>query len=291
MLPNLIQELNKQHVIANAPIKVVTHFGAISVLDCGNGPGRYASSQAMQTAMNHAQSFGVGVCLAKNTTHWGRAHAYAAQAAIAGLVGICTTNAMPTMAIGGAKKPVIGNNPLAIGIPGVETNKPIVLDMAMSQAAVGKVNTWLREGKEIPANWGIDAQGNPTNNARDILAGAVLPIGEHKGAGLALMLELLTAALAGAAFTQEILAQDKSGLDRNSTKLFIALNPQAFIAPELFHEKVADFLQYLSHTAAPFHYPGERGWATKEKSLREGVALHVDIVEQLASIDVILQSR
>lgn len=289
MLPNLIHELSKQLVVANAPIKILTQFGAISVVDCGNGPGRYSSSQAMQMAMNHAQSFGVGVCLAKNTTHWGRAHAYAAQAATAGVIGICTTNAMPTMAIAGAKKPVIGNNPLAIGMPGVENDKPIVLDIAMSQAAVGKVGTWLREGKEVPANWGIDAKGNPTNNARDILAGAVLPIGEHKGAGLALMMELLTAALAGAAFTQELFAQDKSGLDRNATKLFIALNPQAFIAPELFHERVADFLQYLSQSAAPFYYPGERGWATKEKNLREGVAIHVDIVKQLASVEVILQ--
>src|SRR3954471_12015276 len=146
----------------------------------------------------------------------------------------------------GRKKKVIGNNPLAIGIPGVEADKPVALDMAMSQAAVGKVSTWLREGKNLPPNWGIDAKGNPSNNAQDILAGAVLPMGEHKGAGLALMMELLTAALAGAAFTQELFARDQSGIDANATKIFIALNVAAFIEPALFQSRVTDFLNYLS---------------------------------------------
>ncbi|MET0355723.1 MAG: Ldh family oxidoreductase, partial [Cellvibrio sp.] len=208
MLPGLIKALDEGRVAKAPDFKTTRNLGAICVIDFNNGPGRFAAATAMQAAVDRAKEFGVGVCLAKNTTHWGRAHAYATRAAQAGFIGICTTNAMPTMAIWGAKTRVIGNNPLAIGIPGVEVNKPVVLDMAMSQAAVGKVTTWLREGRNVPGNWGIDKDGNPSGNAQDILAGAVLPMGEHKGAGLALMMELLTAALAGAAFTQEIYARD-----------------------------------------------------------------------------------
>jgi LDH2 family malate/lactate/ureidoglycolate dehydrogenase len=243
----------------------------------------------MQAAVDRAKEFGVGVCLAKNTTHWGRAHAYASRAAQAGFMGICTTNAMPTMATWGAKKRVIGNNPLAIGIPGIEVDKPVVLDMAMSQAAVGKVSTWLREGKNVPANWGIDAEGNPSNNAQDILGGAVLPMGEHKGAGLALMMELLTAALAGAAFTQELFARDQSGIDANATKIFIALNVSAFIEPELFQSRVNDFLKYLSQEARSFQYPGERGWDARTKNLKAGVPLHEEIVSQLEGAGIQLK--
>jgi LDH2 family malate/lactate/ureidoglycolate dehydrogenase len=181
---------------------------------------------------------------------------------------------------------VIGNNPLAIGIPGVTVGRPLVLDMAMSQAAVGKVSTWLREGKNVPGNWGVDAEGNPSNNAQDILAGAVLPMGEHKGAGLALMMELLTAALAGAAFTQEIFSRDQSGIDADSTKIFIALNVEAFIEPELFQRRVADFLTYLDQEASPFQYPGERGWDARDRNLNQGVPLHHEIVEQLNRVGI-----
>lgn len=286
MLPGLIAALEEGRVAPAPPLNIVRELGAICVLDCGNGPGRYASVQAMEAACTGAAQFGVGVCLARNTTHWGRAHAYASRAAQTGYIGICTTNAMPTMAIWGAKKKVIGNNPIAIGIPGVERDRPIVLDMAMSQAAVGKVTTWLREGRELPSNWGIDAQGNPSSDANAILAGAVSPMGEHKGAGLALMMELLTAALAGAAFTQELYARDQSGMDAQSSKIFIALNVEAFIEPSLFQGRVRDFLQYLEKEAAPFQYPGERGWQSRDRNLRRGVPLHPEIVAQLASVGV-----
>lgn len=286
MLPGLLKALKENRVTKTPQIKIVRELGAICILDCDNGPGRYASVIAMQAAVARAREFGVGICLAKNTTHWGRAHAYASRAALDGCIGICTTNAIPTMAVWGAKKAVIGNNPLAIGIPGLNADEPLVLDMAMSQAAVGKVGTWLREGKPLPESWGIDADGDPTSDATAILKGAVLPMGEHKGAGLAVMFELLTAALAGAAFSNEIFTRDHSGADPNATKIFIALNVEAFIEPENFQQGVAKLLNYLAHEAAPFQYPGERGWRAKQKNIAEGVPLHAEIIAQLASVGI-----
>lgn len=288
MLPGLLTALADGRVRASPTFSIERELGAICVLNCDNGPGRYAAQQAMEHAKHRARDFGVGVCLAKKTTHWGRAHAYASRAAQEGFIGICTTNAIPSMAIAGAKKAVIGNNPLAIGIPGINASEPIVLDMAMSQAAVGKVGTWLREGKALPQNWGIDNQGNPTNDAAAILSGAVLPMGEHKGAGLAVMIELLTAALAGAAFTQQLLAGDQSGIDPNSTKIFIALNVNAFIELHVFKQRVRFFLDYLKNEATPFNYPGERGWQVRQLNLLDGVPIHADIVAQLKSVGVTL---
>jgi len=286
MLPGLLRALAESRVTPVPQFLTQRDLGAICVLDCNNGPGRYASARAMEAAVERARHFGVGVCLAKNTTHWGRAHAYASRAAQTGFIGICTTNAFPTMAIGGAKTRVIGNNPLAIGIPGAISTEPLVLDMAMSQAAVGKVTTWLREGKSAPGNWGIDAEGNPTSDTAEILKGAVIPMGEHKGAGLAVMLELMTAALAGAAFTHEILARDASGIDSSAGKIFIALNVDAFIERPQFDERVNDFLAYLKKEAAPFHYPGERGWQARDRNLIDGVPLHAEIVGQLAAVGI-----
>lgn len=288
MLPGLLAALADGRVKAAPTFSVERELGAICVLNCDNGPGRYAAQQAMEQAKSRARDFGVGVCLAKKTTHWGRAHAYASRAAQDGFIGICTTNAIPSMAIAGAKRAVIGNNPLAIGIPGINAGEPIVLDMAMSQAAVGKVGTWLREGKTLPENWGIDNQGKPTNDATAILSGAVLPMGEHKGAGLAVMIELLTAALAGAAFTQQLLAGDQSGIDPNSTKIFIALNVNAFIELHVFKQRVRFFLDYLKNEATPFNYPGERGWQVRQLNLLDGVPIHTDIVAQLKSVGLSL---
>lgn len=286
MLPALLKALGEGRVTPTPEFNMICELGAICVLDCDNGPGRYASATAMQIATDRAREFGVGVCLAKNTTHWGRAHAYASRAALAGFIGICTTNAVPTMAVWGAKKAVIGNNPLAIGIPAVNADEPLVLDIAMSQAAVGKVATWLREGKSLPDNWGLDERGNPSTDASAILKGAVLPMGEHKGAGLALMFEALTAALAGAAFSNEILARDSSGVDPRASKIFIALNPEAFIERTDFQQRISELLKYFTEQAAPFQYPGERGWRAKRQNIEAGVPLHRDIVEQLSSVGI-----
>ena len=286
MLPGLLKALADRRVTLHPKITVQREFGAIKVIDYDNGPGRYAAQHAMQQAIELATHFGVGVCLTKNTTHWGRAHAYANRAAQVGFIGICTTNAMPTMAIGGATRSVIGNNPLAIGIPGANPEEPAVLDMAMSQAAVGKVSTWLREGKSLPANWGLDKNGQATSDAREILQGAVLPMGEHKGAGLAVMFELLTAALAGAAFTQHIGQKDMSGIDADASKIFIALNVNVFINLDEFRQHTASFIHYLKTEAAPFAYPGERGWQAAKQQQHEGVSLHAEIIAQLDAVGV-----
>ena len=289
MLPGLLNALRDGRAKAAPQISVIREFGATCMIDGDNGPGRYVASRAMDAAIQRARQYGVGVCLARNTTHWGRAHAYASMAAKLGLVGICTTNGMPCMAVWGAKGRVIGNNPLAIGIPRSQADAPVVLDMAMSQAAVGKVGTWLREGRAIPQGWGMDPEGKPSNDPQAILAGAVIPFGGHKGAGLALMIELLTAALAGGLFGNEIEAGDRSGLDPQSCKLFIAINPEVFGGSEVFTSRVSDFLTYLNGSASdtsPFTFPGERGWKERDVNLSKGVPLHAEIVKQLADAGI-----
>ncbi|GAB2894499.1 Ldh family oxidoreductase [Uliginosibacterium flavum] len=288
MLPPLLTALKDGRVTATPNIHFKREFGATSLLDGDNGPGRSSSCRAMDDAVARARQFGIGACLALRTTHWGRAHAYASRAAKQGMVGICSTNAMPTMAVWGGKGKIIGNNPLAIAIPRAEVDAPLVLDMAMSQAAVGKVGTWLREGHEVPQGWGLDAEGKPSTDAKAILGGAVLPFGGHKGAGLALMMELLTAALAGGAFGNEIIAGDRSGLDPDACKLFIALNPEAFGGLDVLTQRVADYLGYLGEVAAPFTWPGERGWAERDANLVQGVPLHAEIVAQLAGVGVLV---
>lgn len=292
MLPGLLAGLKDGRVKSAPNIQFKREFGATSLMDGDNGPGRTISCRAMDDAMRRARQFGIGACLTLRVSHWGRAHAYAYRAARQGLVGICVTNAISSMAAWGATGKVIGNNPLAVGVPRQDPERPLVLDMAMSQAAVGKVGTWLREGKELPQGWGLDANGKPSNDAKAILdGGAVLPFGGHKGAGLALIIELITAALAGGSFGNEIMSGDQTGLDSDSCKLFIALDPAAFGGQEVMTQRVNDYLAYLNRVASatvPFTWPGERGWAERDLNLIQGVPLHAEIVAQLAAAGVIL---
>lgn len=285
IVPNLLKGFREGQVTAAPRWRTVRDHAAICVIDGDHGPGRYISFKAMEQAIDRARKFGIGACLATRTSHWGRAHAYASRAAQAGMIGICLTNAKTSMAGWGALKPVIGNNPLAIGLPGLKPDEPIVLDMAMSQAAVGKVSTWLREGKALPDNWGIDAEGQPTSDAAAILKGAVLPMGGHKGAGLSLMIQMMTAALAGGLLDHELGEHDPAGLDAESSKLFIALDISAFIAPEVFHQRINSLLPWLNEHASSenehFQWPGERGWREAAMNRELGVPLHADIVAQL----------
>ena len=292
MLNGLIRGIQDGRVMPNPQIKIIRERPSACVLDGDNGPGRFVSVQAMQHAVERAQRAGIGACLATRVTHWGRAHAYACRAAQAGMIGICTTNAIPNMLAWGSSVPLLGNNPLAIAVPRGRGHEPIVLDMAMSQAAVGKIGTYLREGKKIPTNWGLDAAGQPSDDPAVILEGRrILAFGEHKGVGLALIMELLTGALSGGFLSHETKRADPTGLDPGSSKLFLALDVSAFVDMERFSQRVEDLIAWL-HQAEPgltITLPGERGWQARERHLAEGIPVHAEIVEQLKTIGVHLE--
>jgi len=292
MLPGLIQAIHEGRANPEPRLNLLREHAAICVLDGDNGPGRYVATQAMHHAIERAKQFGVGVCLARRTTHWGRAYAYAFQAARAGMIGLCTTNALPNMVAWGSSRPLLGNNPLAIGIPR-EKQPPLVLDIALSQAAVGKVGTYLREGKKVPLGWGLDSSGQPTDDPAAIVASRrFLPMGEHKGIGLALMMELLTGALSGGLLSFEIVRADPSGLDPGASKLFLALDVEAFTNREHFMQRVEELLDWLKAEADPgtvITLPGERGWQTRERYLAEGIPIHPEIAQQLQAIGVSLE--
>jgi len=291
-LPLLVKGLRDGRANPNPQITVVRDHAATCLLDGDRGPGRYVAVQGMAHAVTRARSFGVGLCVVTRVTHWGRAHAFAYRAALAGMIGICTTNAVPNMTGWGSSRPVLGNNPLAIGVPRGAGRDPLVLDFAMSQAALGKIGAYLREGKAAPAGWGLDAAGQPTSDPAAILAsGLVLPMGEHKGAGLALMMEIFTGVLSGGLLSHEVVQADPSGLDGDGSKFFLAVDIARFIAPERFAERVEDLLSFVGagvDDEQAFLTPGERGWQARDRNLIEGAPIHPQIVEQLAGIGMIL---
>jgi len=289
MLPRLIVGLRERRANPDPKIRVVRAAAAVCVLDGDRGPGRYVGVQGMRAAMERARQCGVGACLMTGTTHWGRAHAYACLAAAEGFIGLCTTNAIPNMLIPGASRPTLGNNPLAIAAPRGSGQPPLVLDIAMSQAALGRVATAQREGQAVPPTWGLDADGRPTGDPAAILASQnLLPMGGHKGAGLALMMEILTAALGGSLLSHEVFDADTSGLDAGGSKLFVAIDPGAFGGRERFEARVEDLVAHVRAGASGPEalLPGERGWRTRAEYERAGIPVHPDVIAALEGVGV-----
>lgn len=289
MLPGLVAALSAGRVRAEPDVRLLRARGATCIMDGDLGPGRYASVMAMDYALERARAHGIGVCVAANMVHWGRAHAYAERAARTGMFGLCATNAMTNMLAFGSASPLLGNNPLAIGVPRRGGAAPVVLDMALSQAALGKVTTYRREGREVPEGWGLDAEGRPSTDAEELLeSGLVLPMGGHKGSGLSLMLEFLTGALTGGMLSFEIAAQNV-GMETGSSKIFLALDIESFLPRDDFESRVEDLLAYLkgrSEGDGEFMYPGERGARARERNLSGGVPLHRELAESLAGLGI-----
>jgi len=295
MLPRLIASI-KQGSVNTAPhIEIIRDRNATCVLEGDHGLGRYISVQAMNHAVERARRFGIGSCLARNTCHWGRAHAYAYRAAMSGMIGICMTNAIGGMRVPGSLKARIGNNPLAIAVPRGEDRDPVVLDMAMSQAAVGKIVTYQREGRRVPLGWGLDRNGRPTDDPAAILeSGNYLPMGGHKGAGLALMIDLLTGALAGGMLSCEMTSANQGNMDIEASKLFIAMDCDSFGDRSVFNRRTEDLLAHLQASPAgetPARFPGQHGWTTRDRYLSEGIPVETQVIEDLSKLGVTLTGR
>jgi LDH2 family malate/lactate/ureidoglycolate dehydrogenase len=238
------------------------------------------SVEAMKKAVEKAKASGIGFVLVRNSTHWGRAAYYPVLAAKEGCIGICFVNTESNMPYWGTREPRIGNNPLSIGAPRA-SGEPVVLDMAMSQAALFKIVLYNREGKKIPRGWGVDEKGRPTDDPAAVLKSRrLVPTGQHKGAGLALMIDIMTGILSGGMFCAELLGDNKGAPHSTGYgKVFLAIDVAAFLPLEVFKRRVEELVAYvkggpLAEGFSEISIPGERSW--REKALREKVGIPLD---------------
>ena len=177
---------------------VVSDRGIAVVLDARHALGQLTSTQAMRIAIGRAQQYGAGIVAVRHGFHFGTARRYAIEAAKADCVGIVMCNTRPLMPAPGGAERVVGNNPIAIAVPG-DGPIPIVLDMATSEAAMGKIRMAEKAGQAIPPTWAVRSDGSPTSNPSEAIAGMLLPSGGPKGFGLAFMIDLLCGLLSGGA--------------------------------------------------------------------------------------------
>ncbi len=203
LIPEYLAHLAAGRIRCNTPGQLVVSDGPILVYDGERGLGQVVAQEATRIAIQRARETGVAVLALRNSHHIGRIGAYGEQCAAAGLVSVHFVNAtghQPRVAPYGGRDARLPTNPFCVAVPATERRPAILLDMATSRIAQGKVRVARNSGQSVPPGCLLDPQGEPTTDPSVMFAtppGALLPFGEHKGFGLGLICEILAGALAG----------------------------------------------------------------------------------------------
>ncbi len=283
--PRFVRQIQSGAVQVDAEPELITRFDGWEQWDGRSGPGNLNAAFATDRAIALARAHGIGLVALRNTNHWMRGGSYGWQAVSAGFAFVGWTNTTPNMPPWGTVSPRLGNNPLIVAIP--RDHRPVVLDMAMSLFLYGKMERAVLAGQPLPYPGGFDAEGRLTTDPAAVLESwRPLPVGYWKGAGLALVLDLLAALLAGGRTTREI------GLEREETGLsqvFLVLDVARPAGPAAVSRLVSEVIDDL-HTAIPAddgaaaRYPGEAVLRTREENRRLGVPVDEQVWDEIRAM-------
>ena len=202
-VPEYVKKLTVGGVDPRGRPSVVRDVGACLVVDGGNSMGQIGMRFAMQRAIERAASTGIAAVAVRGSNHCGALAPMCCRRSQHDMMGIVTTNALPTMAPWGGAERMLGINPLGFGIPAGE-ERPLVYDAAFSASAHGKIRVYKQRGQQLPPGWALDQAGRPTTDPAAAIDGLLQPIGDFKGANLALIMGLLSSMLSGASYGTEL---------------------------------------------------------------------------------------
>ncbi len=293
LLAGYLRKLQGGGYVATAVPRIEREGPGWAIIDGASALGQVGSVFAMRTAMAKARQVGIAYVGLRNTGHIGAAGYYAALAAREGFIGMVTGNDIPSVAAPGSRGPVLGSNPLAYGIP-VGDGDPILLDMATAAVAGGKVYAALQRGEPIPPTWLIDSAGHPTTDGSLYPQQAALaPMSGHKGYGLGLWCEILSAILPGGHMTWQVgswIFDDPARPSWHNASM-IAIDIAAISPPEQFAERLRRLIVEIHQTATATGIervllPGEREWRLRRQAQISGIELPADVVEKLSQAAV-----
>jgi LDH2 family malate/lactate/ureidoglycolate dehydrogenase len=241
--------------------EVAVDGGAVCVLDGRDGVGQIVTRTACDLAVERASRHGVGVVAARNSNHFGTAAYFTRAMAEAGCAAILTTNGSPAMAPWGGRVKTVGANPWSVAVPG-GTHGPVVVDIANTNVARGKVYAALERGDAIPDGWAIDAQGVPTNDPRAAIEGLILPMAGHKGYAISFMMDVLSGVLTGSSFAADVAGPYVPDRRSGCGHLVVAIQIDALRPRADFQKDLTTLLDNtkavpLAHGHTEIYYPGE----------------------------------
>lgn len=264
----------------------VSGFGGFETWDAHFGVGPIIAEQMGKRAMTLAGEHGIGCVALRNNSHWLRAGRYALQMAKEGYVSFCFTNTCMNMAAWGSKQLSTGNNPMAMAVP--YEGEGLLMDMAVSQYAFGKLEVMAQQGKLMDTPCGYDAQGNETNDPKKIIDGGMMfPMAMWKGSALSIMLDLMAVTLSAGRSSLEI-GEPKDG-EKGMSQVYIAIHPDALPDQEAVQEKIRTTLHFFhslneQQSRGGVHAPGENLSAVRKKNMEQGIPVTEATWHKIVSI-------
>ena len=283
--PRFVRYIKDGFVKPGAAPVLKSAFGGLEQWDGNLGPGPLNAVHATGRAMQLAGRHGIGCVALANTNHWMRGGTYGWQAAKAGFVFIGWTNTIANMPAWGAKDSRLGNNPLIFALPFRE--EAIVLDAAMSQYSFGAMEMAQLKNEELAQYGGYDKNGQLTTDPAAVLESRrPLPIGYWKGAGLALLLDLLAVILSGGLSTADISTKEvEYGLSQVFVAIDITKLPNHSAIPAVLEGIISDYRQSIpQNDQNKISYPGERVLQTRERNLAAGIPVLQQVWEEIVQL-------
>jgi LDH2 family malate/lactate/ureidoglycolate dehydrogenase len=273
---------------AATDVRILRERGASVLMDAQHGFGQIAGARAMEEAIGRARQHGTAFVGVRNAGHIGVAAHYAMMALPHKMIGMVSANAAPSMAPWGGTIPLLGTNPICVAVPtGEEVD--IVLDMASSIAARGKIRLAASRGDRIPPGWALDERGLPTEDPAAAIKGTLLPIGGPKGYGLALVVDILSGVLTGAEFGPHIPSVHDSGSKVAAGFAVQALDIAAFADTKDFEHDIQSLIAEIrASPRAPecerIYLPGEIEWLKKQERLQHGIPVPQSLLRELGNL-------
>ena len=289
-LPIYILRLQKGYVRKECNLTTVKEKGPTIFLEAHGSMGHIAAYRGMEKAIAKAEEYGIGWVSVKDSGHFGVAGLFPIMALQKDFIGYVVSNSAPMMFPWGGRERIIGNNPLAYAIPAGQY-PPVVLDFSLGVVSSGKLILARKKGEKIPLGWAVNKDGLPTDDPYEGYegGGSLMPVGGHKGYGMVLVHEMLTAVLTGGKWTKEIKSlyeEDKTGI-QGTCHSFMALDPDCFIGRENFKKEVDRYIKSIKESAkaqnaAEILMPGEPELRTETERLKDGIPLAPATIKELA---------
>jgi len=280
---NYIKHINNGVLNPKANMKYVQDTGSTVVMDADNGSGVVAVNKMYEDLLPRAKQYGIVMGTALHSSNIGCGSYYARRAAKDGVIAIVVANTACCMApFGGADK-IMGTNPIIVGVPTGE-EYPVIVDMATSNVAMGKVQAAAREGAQIPLGWGLTKEGKPTTDAREVYS--LVPMGQHKGYCLAVIVDILSSLLSRAAYTFDI-GWPHSKEKENTGFAVILIDVDKFIPIDEFRATMDAYIRSMKGSrpaegSRGILMPGEYEFAVESKIEAEGIEVSEALGKELA---------
>jgi len=276
--------LRKGRADGAAEPKLIADRAGVCLIDNHDGLPYVSVQWAVEEVIQRARRNGIGFSGIRNSAHVGVLGIHLLPVARAGLVGFAFTNSPAAIPPWGGKKPLFGTNPVAAVFPR-EHGEPIVIDLALTTVVRGRIMMAMRKGERIPDGWALDRNGKPTNDPKEAIEhGSLFPIGGAKGAMLALMFELICAALTGSAIGPEAdsFFSDEGNRPRIG-QAFIAIDPGALAGNAKYLERVETVVSTML-ADAEVRLPGARRFAAEKSARSQGIEIPDELLAQVEKL-------